>query len=61
MHDAFTRHDTVPFGHDKLWVTRNNDTYHIYEYKSKEHFKNESAHKMKLIYPFQVGGLKNYN
>lgn len=61
MHDAFTRHDTVSFGHDKLWVTRNNDTYHIYEYKSKEHFKNESAHKMKLIYPFQVGGLKNYN
>lgn len=54
MHDASFRHDGTP---DKLWVTRKNDTSNIFEYRSKEYFKNDTGHPMKLPYPFQVGGL----
>lgn len=45
---------------DRLFVTRNNthDMSYIYEYKSKEHFKNETGRPIKLPRPFQVGGLK---
>lgn len=45
---------------DKLFVTRNNtrDMSFIYEYKSKEHFKNETGRQIRLPYPFQVGSLK---
>lgn len=48
MHDASSRHD------EGLWVTRKNDTSNISYYKSKEHFKNETAHLTKLPFPFQV-------
>lgn len=59
MHDASSRSDGVS---DKLWVTRKNDTSFIYEYKSKDHFKNASSYQIALPYPFQVyhGVLRNY-
>lgn len=52
MHDASFRHDGTP---DKLWVTRKNDTSYIFEYISKDYFKNDTARPIKLPYPFQVG------
>ena len=56
MHDAFN--DIMP---DRFWVTRHNDTFYIYEYKSKEDFKNNTALKKKLPYAFQVGNLRITN
>ena len=54
MHDA--SNDIMP---DRLWVTRHNDTSYIYEYKSKEDFKNNTAlNEIKLPHPFQVGDLR---
>ncbi|KAL0109814.1 hypothetical protein PUN28_013465 [Cardiocondyla obscurior] len=51
MHDASSGNDIIP---DKLWVTRHNETSYIYEYKSKEYFKNNTVTKdLKLPYPFQ--------
>ncbi|XP_072742772.1 uncharacterized protein [Anoplolepis gracilipes] len=61
MHDTFSRdHDIMS---DKLFVTRNNtrDMSYIYEYKSKEHFKNETGFPIKLPYPFQGNGHVVYN
>ena len=58
MHDASSRSDGYP---DKLWVTRKNDTSCIYEYKSKDHFKNASSYSIKLSYPFQGNGHIVYN
>lgn len=56
MHDASSNNDIIP---DKLWVTRHNETSYIYEYKSKEYFKNNSvANQIKLPQPFQVGNLR---
>ncbi|XP_011061242.1 PREDICTED: uncharacterized protein LOC105150086 isoform X2 [Acromyrmex echinatior] len=52
MHDA--SNDIMP---DRLWVTRHNDTSYIYEYKSKEDFKNNTAlNEIKLPHPFQGNG-----
>ncbi|XP_018050789.1 PREDICTED: uncharacterized protein LOC108688834 [Atta colombica] len=51
MHDA--SNDIMP---DRFWVTRHNDTFYIYEYKSKEDFKNNTALKKKLPYAFQGNG-----
>lgn len=57
MHDASASNDIIL---DRLWVTRHNETSYIYEYKSKEYFKNNTAAKpIKLPFPFQVGGLEN--
>ncbi|XP_026827101.1 uncharacterized protein LOC105277676 [Ooceraea biroi] len=56
MHDTY-RHD-MP---DRLWVTRNNDTFYIYEYRSKENFKNETPNQIKLPYSFQGNGHVVYN
>ncbi|XP_012525384.1 uncharacterized protein LOC105830548 isoform X2 [Monomorium pharaonis] len=54
MHDASSSNDIMS---DKLWVTRHNETSNIYEYKSKEHFKNNSgAHRIELLHPFQGNG-----
>lgn len=64
MHDMSSRHDITS---DKLWVTRKNDTSYIFEYKTKEHFKNRTARPIKLQYAFQVEkirikqqGISNY-
>ncbi|XP_076630956.1 uncharacterized protein LOC143346601 [Colletes latitarsis] len=58
MHDASSRSDNYP---DKLWVTRKNDTSFIYEYKSKDHFKNASSYPIALPYAFQGNGHIVYN
>ncbi|XP_015431074.1 PREDICTED: uncharacterized protein LOC107187475 [Dufourea novaeangliae] len=58
MHDASSRSDGFS---DKLWVTRKNDTSFIFEYKSKDHFKNGSSHPIALPYPFQGNGHIVYN
>lgn len=50
MHDT-SKSDIYP---EKLWVTRKNETSLIFEYKSKDHFKNASSHPIALPYPFQV-------
>jgi len=56
MHDASSNNDIMP---DRLWVTRHNETSYIYEYKSKEYFKNNTAsNPIKLPHPFQVGSLR---
>ncbi|XP_076175562.1 uncharacterized protein LOC143150891 isoform X2 [Ptiloglossa arizonensis] len=58
MHDASSRSDGFS---DKLWVTRKNDTSFIFEYKSKDHFKNASSYSIALPYPFQGNGHVVYN
>lgn len=62
MHDAYSRypHDVMS---DKLFVTRNNtrDMSYIYEFKSKEHFKNDTGLPIKLPCPFQGNGHVVYN
>ncbi|XP_014482592.1 PREDICTED: uncharacterized protein LOC106748509 isoform X2 [Dinoponera quadriceps] len=58
MHDAYFRHDGTS---DRLWVTRKNDTSNIFEYRSKEFFKNDTARSIKLPYPFQGNGHIVYN
>lgn len=58
MHDASSRNDVVP---DKHWVTFHNNSSYIFEYKSKEHFNNDSARPIKLPVDFQVGGLRITN
>jgi len=56
MHDASSSNDIMP---DRLWVTRHNETSYIYEYKSKEYFKNNTvSSQIKLPHPFQVGSLR---
>lgn len=57
MHDASSSNDIMP---DRLWVTRHNETSYIYEYKSKEYFKNNTAaNQIKLPHSFQVRQFKN--
>ncbi|KAG7189036.1 hypothetical protein KM043_008629 [Ampulex compressa] len=46
---------------DRLWVTRKNDTSHIFEYKSKDYFKNGTSKPIRLPYPFQGNGHIVYN
>ncbi|XP_020286839.1 gliomedin-like isoform X2 [Pseudomyrmex gracilis] len=58
MYDASFRHDILS---DRLWVTRNTNTSYIYEYKSKDHFKNETAREIRLPCPFQGNGHIVYN
>ncbi|XP_054013696.1 uncharacterized protein LOC128895270 [Hylaeus anthracinus] len=58
MHDASSRSDGFS---DKLWVTRTNDTSSIFEYKSKDHFKNSSSRSIALPYSFQGNGHIVYN
>ncbi|CAL7948986.1 unnamed protein product [Xylocopa violacea] len=57
MHDTF-KLDGYP---EKLWVTRKNETSFIFEYKSKDHFKNASSYAITLPYPFQGNGHVVYN
>lgn len=56
MHDA--KFDGYP---EKLWVTRKNETSFIFEYKSKDHYKNSSSYPIALPYPFQGNGHVIYN
>lgn len=58
MHDASSRFDSIS---EKLWVTRKNETSYIFEYKSKDHFKNSSSQPILLPYPFQGNGHVVYN
>ncbi|EFN84578.1 Gliomedin [Harpegnathos saltator] len=58
MHDAAFRHDSTP---DRLWVTRKNDTSYIFEYRSKDYFKNDTGRRIKLPHPFQGNGHIVYN
>ncbi|XP_076234512.1 uncharacterized protein LOC143179263 isoform X2 [Calliopsis andreniformis] len=58
MHDAYLKSDGVS---DKLWVTRKSNTSIIFEYESKDHFKNASFKPIPLPHPFQGNGHVVYN
>ncbi|CAG2057273.1 unnamed protein product, partial [Timema podura] len=44
---------------EKLWVTKENDTYHLFEYSNKTMFRRDIATKRyKLDYPFKCCAIK---
>ncbi|XP_077274980.1 uncharacterized protein LOC143904292 isoform X2 [Temnothorax americanus] len=55
MYDTSSSNDIMP--DHRLWVTRHNETSFIYEYKTKEHFNNNTSTDPKLLhFPFQGNG-----
>lgn len=51
MYDALPRTESIS---EKLWVTRSNNSWYIFEYNKKDDVKRGQSRSIRLPYPFKV-------
>ncbi|KAG8039221.1 hypothetical protein G9C98_003528 [Cotesia typhae] len=58
MYDALPRTESIS---EKLWVTRSNNSWYIFEYNKKDDVKRGQSRSIRLPYPFKGNGHVVYN
>ncbi|XP_014299177.1 uncharacterized protein LOC103574426 [Microplitis demolitor] len=58
MYDALPRTESIS---EKLWVTRSNNSWYIFEYNKKDDVKRGQSRAIRLPYPFKGNGHVVYN